>query len=94
MRKLTSDMNKASTCVCLACEPSPAEHISTLLKNGADKIDELQAKLDEAKKDCDAKQAKIDTLMFEYCHEEMNDSQFLEYEESQRVATPPTKESE
>jgi len=39
------------------------------------KIAELEARIAEQQKELDARQAKIDSLMLEYCHDEMSESQ-------------------
>ncbi len=51
----------------------------------ADEIEALTAKLAAAKKDANAKQAKIDALMLEWCPDEMTPEQLKEWGNRQQV---------
>lgn len=51
-------------------------------------IDRLQAELVAEKRKSDAKQARIDELMFEYCPDDMTREQLDEYARHQRRVSP------
>ena len=65
-----------------------AEHIAT--SNPATVLSLLDA-LDKAEKDADYKQSQIDTLMLEYCPNEMTPEQLSRWEECQRPAIEQAK---
>lgn len=66
----------------IECFPSEAK-FQFLYYEALETAAALRAELAEAKKDRDAKQAKIDELMLEYCPEEITPEQLAEYERNQ-----------
>jgi hypothetical protein len=63
----------------------------------ATEMERLEAKLAAAKKDANAKQAKIDALMLEWCPDEMTPEQLEEWGNRQQVAAqqePSTSETQ
>jgi ribonuclease HI len=58
-----------------------AQHVRDVATLGLwdDAITKLREQLAECKKDADSKQAKIDSLMFEHCPEDMTDAQVEAY---------------
>ena len=70
-----------------AADPLALDLASTLNNVGTE-LEQLRAECERLRRDAELKQAKVDSLMLEYCPDEMSQEQLENWKHHQRKATP------
>ena len=83
MSDLIKRLRKSAKCVHLIVEETIADDLSGCLRLAATYIEKRDARIEELEAQLDGKQARIDSLMQEYCPDGMTEKQWQEWERHQ-----------